>query len=118
MIEQGEELWEHKPIADLVSEMNFGCLMRLLKRWCFTYSAARAPPCPAKEVVILFINGNGWVRVSHSINSASIWREENSILIGQRSTICSKMLFGFTKWSNQMKAHTHNKNIKKEQKLI
>lgn len=31
-------------IADLVSEINFGCLIRLLKRFCLTYSAARAPP--------------------------------------------------------------------------
>jgi hypothetical protein len=32
------------PIAALVSVMNFGCLIKLLKRCFFTYSAARAPP--------------------------------------------------------------------------
>jgi len=36
----------YRPIADLVSEMNFGCLIKLLNRFCLTYSAARAPPWP------------------------------------------------------------------------
>lgn len=41
-------MWEQgqAPIADLVSEMNFGCLIKLLNRFCLTYSAARAPPWP------------------------------------------------------------------------
>jgi len=40
--------WEgnYRPIADLVSEMNFGCVIKLLNRFCLTYSAARAPPWP------------------------------------------------------------------------
>lgn len=36
----------YKPIADLVSEMNFGWLIKLLNKFCLTYSAARAPPWP------------------------------------------------------------------------
>lgn len=39
----------HIPIANFVSEIKFGCLMRLLKRFCLTYSAALAPPCPKIE---------------------------------------------------------------------
>jgi len=35
------------PIADLVSLKNFGCLIKFVKRFCFTNSAARAPPGPA-----------------------------------------------------------------------
>lgn len=36
-------------IADLVSEMNFGWLIKLLNRFFLTYSAARAPPWPGKS---------------------------------------------------------------------
>ena len=37
------------PIAALVSVMNFGCLIKLLKRCCLTYSAALTPPWPTTE---------------------------------------------------------------------